>query len=70
MAQFGKGTWISLTMVLTPDGGLTLDYNYDRETGFGLSVTANDFSLELASYPRDKELVPAWWRERIARGDA
>lgn len=70
LARPGCGTWISLTLSLTPDGGLTLDYNYDQEADFGPGVTVNDFIIELKLFPRAESSVPAWWRERIARGDA
>jgi hypothetical protein len=69
LARPSQGTWISLTMVLTPEGGLTIDYNYDQEANFGLGVTVNDYSLELKLFPRDETDLPAWWRERIAQGD-
>jgi hypothetical protein len=64
-----RGTWISLTLVLSPGGGLTIHYNYDQEVNFGLGVTTNDFVLELKLFPRDDASIPSWWRERIARGD-
>jgi hypothetical protein len=69
LARPGQGTWISLTLVLNPEGGLTIHYNYDQEVKFGLGVTMNDFVLELELFPRDDASVPAWWQERIARGD-
>jgi hypothetical protein len=69
LARPGQGTWISLTMVLTPEGGSTLEYNYDQEINFGLGATGNDFSLELTLFPRADISVPAWWRDRIVQGD-
>ena len=69
LARPDQGTWISLSMVLTSTGGLTVDYNYDREVPLGLGVTASDFSLELQRSARSDDAVPAWWRERILQGD-
>lgn len=69
VARPGQGTWISLTLVLSPEGSLTLDYNYDQNTNFGLGATVHDYIYELELFPREEGSVPAWWTERIAKGD-
>lgn len=67
--QEDRGTWISLTMVLSPAGALDIRYNYDDKPDFDFEVSAHDYALELERFPRPEASVPVWWRERIARGD-
>lgn len=67
--QAGGGTWVSLKMLLSSSGGLNIHYNYDEKPDFDFEVSAHDYSLELERFPRAEDSIPAWWRERIARGD-
>lgn len=54
----GLGTWIGFTMVLTPSGGLTVDYNFDKKPEFGFEVSAHDYQLELEFFPVPKNPYP------------
>lgn len=64
-----RGTWLSLIMNLSSDGTLTIDYNFDNRPELDIDVTTDEYELELKRFPRAEGSVPAWWRERIARGD-
>jgi hypothetical protein len=64
-----RGTWVSLTMLLSAAGALDIHYNFDDKPNFDFEVSARDYELELECFPRSEEAVPAWWRESIARGD-
>jgi hypothetical protein len=64
-----KGTWLSMIMTLSSNGVLTVDYTFDDNPQLDVDVSADDYELELKRFPRADDLVPAWWRERIARGD-
>lgn len=65
-----RGTWLSLIMKLSSGGELTVDYNFDDKPQFDIDISTDDYELELQLFPRAESSVPAWWRERIARGDA
>jgi hypothetical protein len=64
------GTWLSLTMHLTSSGELDVNYNFDAKPELDIDVSADDYELELRRFPRPTSLVPTWWQERIAQGDA
>ncbi|TKV28831.1 hypothetical protein FDK12_03935 [Arthrobacter sp. NamB2] len=65
----GTGTWLSLTLNISSFGGLDVDYNFDDRPHFDIDISTQDYALELQRFRRRDESIPAWWRERIARGD-
>ena len=65
-----SGTWLSLTMHITSSGKLDVDYNFDSRPELDIDVSTDDYELELRRFPRAIPSVPAWWQERIARGNA
>lgn len=80
MAEPGRGTWISVSMTLTPQGVLETNYNWDRrfywgdQEGFPWapdtrpgavdSPSDDQFLAELERFPREPMLIPAWYPRR------
>lgn len=80
MAEPGRGTWISVSMSLTPQGVLETNYNWDRrfywgdQEGFPWAPDTRDgavdspsddqFLAELERFPREPMMIPAWYPRR------
>lgn len=65
MAQPSKGAWLSATVELQASGQITIDVDYDTEPAWDVDVVAETYVEEQQLHPRDPELQPAWYRERL-----
>ncbi|AFR30127.1 hypothetical protein ARUE_c32460 [Arthrobacter sp. Rue61a] len=63
----GKGTWLSMTLKVTPKGdGWEASYNYDEKPVWELGEPVNDtYAQELYLFPRDEEHIPDWFKEAM-----
>ena len=61
----GKGTWLSMTLTITPAGdGWEATYNYYDKPAWELGGPgADSYVEELFLFPRDDEHIPDWFRE-------
>nr|WP_116206277.1 TNT domain-containing protein [Amycolatopsis circi] len=65
MYQEGRGTWIQARYVLTPDGAFEFDYFTDGEPPWTTPPDSIAYLAELATFPRDDEHLPDWWRLHV-----
>lgn len=67
MYKPGKGTWISMTLKITPKGdGWEADYNYTEKPVWELGDPVDDtYAQELYLFPRHEEHIPDWFKEKI-----
>ncbi|MFE4194849.1 hypothetical protein ACFRJ9_03205 [Paenarthrobacter sp. NPDC056912] len=67
MYRPNQGTWISMTLKVTPKGdGWEADYNYMEKPVWELGEPVNDtYAQELYLYPRDEEHIPDWFKEEM-----
>lgn len=61
MAGQGHGAWLSTTIIATPDGKCSFDYNYDARPDWTVQPTDETYIEDLVTHPRPAELVPAWY---------
>lgn len=56
------GSWISLTLTLTPDGQYSFNYNYDEEfhPRSGVDFIPQLYVEDLQKYPRPWAEIPDW----------
>lgn len=65
MYHEGRGTWIQARYVLTPDGAFDFDYFTDDEPPWTTPPDSSAYLAELATFPRDDEHLPDWWRLHV-----
>lgn len=56
----GTGTWYTATIVLTADGGLDAQFDYDNEPELRQPVAPEHYREDARRYPRDIDHVPMW----------
>jgi hypothetical protein len=61
----GRGTWLSLRMLLESTGDYGITYNFDQDPLWDPPVGADVYTHDLETFPRDDEWVPAWYRQRM-----
>ncbi|WP_436885226.1 hypothetical protein [Nocardiopsis dassonvillei] len=64
MYQEGKGTWFSVTYVISRPGRFKADYNYDEDPRIPFP-TAWGFTNDLEEFPRDPDHIPEWLHEEL-----
>jgi hypothetical protein len=68
--QEGKGAWYSAEAVVTRDGRITIDVDYDSEPQWFRPVVPLTYVEDLEMFPRDLEHQPEWLREKIREAGA
>ncbi|PRX46538.1 hypothetical protein B0I33_107115 [Prauserella shujinwangii] len=68
MYEPGRGTWLSLRLVIDPPGSYVVDFNFDLDPRWDPPVPDVVFQRDFEAYPRDPAHVPGWLRERLAGG--
>lgn len=68
MAQPGSGTWFTASIVLTPEGGFSMEADYDNEPAWKVPVVALTYAEEQELFPRDEANQPEWYKAEVARG--
>jgi hypothetical protein len=61
----GRGTWLSLRLVIEPDGEYRVSYNFDLDPLWDPPLEADVWHQDFEAFPRDDEWIPAWYREGI-----
>jgi hypothetical protein len=61
----GRGTWLSLRLVIEPDGAYRVLYNFDSDPHWDPPVETAVFDHEFDTFPREEEWIPAWYREGL-----
>ncbi len=64
--QEGKGAWLSAAFVLSGQGRVSIDFDYDHEPAWTSPTVAGHYVEEVERYPRDPEHIPDWLRQRLA----
>ncbi|PRX92295.1 TNT domain-containing protein [Allonocardiopsis opalescens] len=65
MYRDAVGTWLSVRLLLSPDGRFEVTYNFTDEPAWQLPPPAADYRAELDAHPRSAEHLPDWWRARL-----
>jgi hypothetical protein len=60
-----RGTWLSLRLVIEPDGDYRVTYNFDLDPLWDPPLEADVWNEDFEAYSRDEEWMPAWYREGI-----
>jgi hypothetical protein len=68
--QEGKGAWYTAKAVITRDGQIALDFDYDDEPQWDAPVVPLTYVKDLEMFPRDLEHQPEWLREKIREAGA
>jgi hypothetical protein len=55
-----KGAWYSATFRVNSAGKFSVDFDYERRPAFRLWPSDQAWFDDLAKYPRDPDLIPAW----------
>ncbi|MFF2844504.1 hypothetical protein [Paenarthrobacter sp. NPDC057981] len=63
----GKGTWLSMTLSITPAGdGWECTFEYYDKPAWELGDPGSDsYARELYLFPRDEEHIPDWFKEEM-----
>jgi hypothetical protein len=61
----GRGTWLSMRLVIDPTGDYRVIYNFDSDPRWDPPVETAVFDHDFETYPRDEEWLPAWYREGL-----
>lgn len=64
----GKGTWLSMRLILDPPGSFVVHYNFDFDPLWDPPVPPVVYQRDLEAFPRDEERIPAWYRKRLDEG--
>lgn len=56
----GAGTWYTATLVVTRDGGLDAQFDYDGEPELPQPVAPEHYLDDARRYPRDPNTMPMW----------
>jgi hypothetical protein len=70
MAQPSSGAWFSAKIELTPDGGFSMDADYDDEPEWDVPVVAETYLEEQELFPRDEANQPDWYRQKLQEAAA
>ncbi|MFI5623941.1 agglutinin cell wall attachment protein [Nocardioides sp. NPDC051685] len=69
MYEPGKGAWFSARWTIACEGGETpttnVAFNYDDEPVWRWPAHPGLYAIDLETFPRDEERVPAWLREKV-----
>ncbi|MDT7727891.1 MAG: hypothetical protein QOI21_4467 [Actinomycetota bacterium] len=68
MYQPGRGTWLSLRLILDPPGSYVVHYNFDYDPLWDPPVPPVVYQRDLEAFPRDTEHLPAWYPARMQEG--
>jgi hypothetical protein len=68
MYQPGRGTWLSLRLILDPPGSYVVHYNFDYDPLWDPPVPPVVYQRDLEAFPRDAEHLPAWYPARTQEG--
>lgn len=70
LAQPDKGAFLTAQFtVRASDGNISVDFDYDGEPRFDAPIHPGHYVEELDQHPRAPELVPDWWRMRLAEAE-
>jgi hypothetical protein len=64
----GSGAWLSMRLVIEPDGAYRVLYNFDWDPHWDPPVETWVFDHDFETFPRDEEWIPAWYREGLKGG--
>ena len=64
----GRGTWLSMRLVIEPDGDYRVSYNFDLDPLWDPPVEDEVYDHDFEAFPRDQEWIPAWYQEDIKGG--
>lgn len=70
MYRPGAGTWFSAEIVISAEGAVDANFNYDDEPAWTRPVEAIWYAQDLDKYPRDEPARPAWLRQRLSEAFA
>ena len=69
MYEPGKGAWFSARWAIACEGGETpttnVVFNYDDEPVWRWPAHPGLYAIDLETFPRDEERVPAWLRQKV-----
>lgn len=69
MYEPGKGAWFSARWTIACEGGETpttnVAFNYDDEPVWRWPAHPGLYAIDLETFPRDEERVPAWLRQKV-----
>jgi hypothetical protein len=60
-----RGTWLSLRLVIEPDGDYRVSYNFDLDPLWDPPLDAAVWDEDFEAFFRDDEWTPAWYREGV-----
>ncbi|NBH11632.1 hypothetical protein [Amycolatopsis sp. SID8362] len=60
-----RGSWLSLRLVIEPDGDYRVSYNFDLDPLWDPPIETAVWDQDFEAFPRDDEWIPAWYREGI-----
>jgi hypothetical protein len=62
----GLGTWLSVRLIVDPDGTYTVWFNFAQDPRWDPPLEPAAYQRDLDAFPRDDQWVPYWYRERMA----
>lgn len=69
MYEPGKGAWFSARWTIACEGGVTpttnVAFNYDDEPVWRWPAHPGLYALDLETFPRDEDRIPAWLRQKV-----
>ncbi|SHG51310.1 hypothetical protein [Streptoalloteichus hindustanus] len=66
MHSSGTGSWFTARFLVSPDGRMTNEFDYDTEPKWQNPPPPTAFGEELRAFPRPADRVPSWLHERAA----
>lgn len=61
----GKGAWYTGKVVVNNEGKFDTSFDYDNKPAFMYEPSKEKYAHDLATFPREEQLVPVWLKELI-----
>jgi hypothetical protein len=65
MYRRGKGAWFTARLDIGRDGRFSAEFDYDGEPEFTPPLTASAYVQDLERFPRNREHIPRWLRDKL-----
>ncbi|WP_432570485.1 antitoxin YezG family protein [Kineococcus sp. SYSU DK005] len=62
--------WYTAVIVITSDGRITFDFDYDGEPSWKIPVSSPAYVEDLELFPREPDALPSWLQDKVQKSDS